>query len=384
MSSLAAARADNFYFPPEWTPQMGGISKFQGSKGANQYEQKGIIRFELPFDGWCLGCGVHMTKGLRFNAKKEKEGKYFTTQIWSFHMKCFSTSCTQKYKILTDPKNCTYDFAEGIRKHEQDFTPDADDSLIVATSDETKQLIANDPMFRLQHNEEDRKRVLSAKEHIEALTELQDEHHKNYYDVNAMLRNKNRKRKKRDIELLGEAHAKGLSMPLVEPSVEDVKLAQAVTFKKRAIANGFALSEKQRMNVIQSQSIFERPAVVSAPAISAGKSAISNNNKNNQLVVRSETKISAPPKELSQYAKNSALLAKASALRIDPHNLKLSDPAAGHRSSKPVQDTGFGSSAGITKAPPSVVLSKKTSSVHSGDAGKQNGSLMGMLNDYDD
>ena len=87
MSSLAAARADNFYFPPEWTPQMGGISKFQGSKGANQYEQKGIIRFELPFDGWCLGCGVHMTKGLRFNAKKEKEGKYFTTQIWSFHMK---------------------------------------------------------------------------------------------------------------------------------------------------------------------------------------------------------------------------------------------------------------------------------------------------------
>jgi hypothetical protein len=37
------------------------------------------------------------------------------------------STCTQKYKILTDPKNCTYDFAEGIRKHEQDFTPDVDD-----------------------------------------------------------------------------------------------------------------------------------------------------------------------------------------------------------------------------------------------------------------
>jgi len=387
MSSLAAARADNFYFPPEWTPQMGGISKFQGSKGANQYEQKGIIRFELPFDGWCLGCGVHMTKGLRFNAKKEKEGKYFTTQIWSFHMKCFSTSCTQKYKILTDPKNCTYDFAEGIRKHEQDFTPDVDDSLIVATSDETKQLIANDPMFRLQHNEEDRKRVLSAKEHLEALTELQDEHHKNYYDVNAMLRNKNRKRKKRDIELLGEAHAKGLSMPLVEPSLEDAKLAKTIVFKKRAIANGFAISEKQRMNVIQSQSIFERPAAAPDAATSAGKSAGPNNKSNrisNQLVVRTESNTAAPAKELSQYAKNTALLAKASALRIDPHNLKLSDPTIGHRSSKAVQDVGFGGAV-TAKVTPSVVLSKKTSlSVDKVDSGKQEQSLLGMLDDYDD
>ena len=198
MSSLAASRADNFYFPPEWTPEMGGISKFQGSKGKNQYEQHGIIRFEMPFDSWCLGCGVHMTKGLRFNAKKEKEGKYFTTQIWAFIMKCFS--CEQRFKILTDPKNCTYDMAEGIRKHEQDFTPDVDDSLIVATSDETKQLLATDPMFRLQHDEEDRIRVLSAKEQMNALIDMQEDHHKDYYDVNAMLRSKNRKRKKRDIE----------------------------------------------------------------------------------------------------------------------------------------------------------------------------------------
>lgn len=41
MSSLAASRADNFYYPPEWRPEYGGISKFQGSKGKNQYEQRG-------------------------------------------------------------------------------------------------------------------------------------------------------------------------------------------------------------------------------------------------------------------------------------------------------------------------------------------------------
>eukprot|EP01035_Chromulina_nebulosa_P018465 gene18465-24175_t len=72
MSSLAASRADNFYYPPDWRPELGSISKFQGSKGANQYEQKGIIRFELPFDGWCMGCNRHLSRGTRFNAKKEK------------------------------------------------------------------------------------------------------------------------------------------------------------------------------------------------------------------------------------------------------------------------------------------------------------------------
>ena len=60
MSTLAAARADNMYYPPEWRPEYGGISKFQGSKGHNQYEKYGKIRFELPVHGWCLGCGRHI------------------------------------------------------------------------------------------------------------------------------------------------------------------------------------------------------------------------------------------------------------------------------------------------------------------------------------
>jgi len=28
MSSLAAARADNFYYPPDWTPKQGGLNKY--------------------------------------------------------------------------------------------------------------------------------------------------------------------------------------------------------------------------------------------------------------------------------------------------------------------------------------------------------------------
>ncbi len=102
--------------PPGAAPDA---TQFQGSKGKNQYEQYGIIRFELPFDAWCLKCEKHMSKGLRFNAKKDRAGKYFTTTIWPFSMKCYS--CDQQFIIKTDPKNNTYEFAEGLRKHEQDY-----------------------------------------------------------------------------------------------------------------------------------------------------------------------------------------------------------------------------------------------------------------------
>jgi coiled-coil domain-containing protein 130 len=193
MSSLAAARADNFYFPPEWRPEFGGLSKFNGSKGANQYEQLGMIRFEMPMDSWCLGCNVHMSKGLRFNAKKDKAGKYFSTQIWSFTMKCYS--CQGSFIIETDPQNRTYKFVEGIRQHEQDFIPDVDDSLIQSVDESTRQLLTNDPMFRLQHENEDIIKVQTESERLSSLSAIRHNNFKQDYDMNSILRNKNRKRK---------------------------------------------------------------------------------------------------------------------------------------------------------------------------------------------
>ena len=35
----------------------------------------------------CLGCERHVGKGTRFNTKKDKDGKYFSTTIFSFSMK---------------------------------------------------------------------------------------------------------------------------------------------------------------------------------------------------------------------------------------------------------------------------------------------------------
>lgn len=96
MSSLAASRSDNFYYPPGWDPRSGkSLSKLAGSKGKNQYEKYGVIRFEMPMHAWCQGCGRHVGKGVRFNAKKDSVGKYYSTTVWEFSMKC--PSCEQRW-----------------------------------------------------------------------------------------------------------------------------------------------------------------------------------------------------------------------------------------------------------------------------------------------
>lgn len=264
MSSLAAARADNFYIHPEWRPEYGGISKFAGSTGANQYQKYGIIRFELPFDGWCTKCERHISKGTRFNAKKDKDGKYFTTQIWSFSMKC--ASCDNQMIIKTDPQNNTYDYAEGIRKMEQDYEIEEGDSLIAPVSDETRTLLANDPIYRLQHEKEDLEKARSGKEQILNLLDHHERTKKNDYDVNAKLRQANRHHRKRARELSAEGEKRGLVVPLVEPNETDVKEAKEAMRrshlkKLRKRTTDFDIKERKKMTSIQTSSIFSSRSV---------------------------------------------------------------------------------------------------------------------------
>lgn len=330
MSSLAAARADNFYFPPDYRPEYGGLSKFNHPdyKGSNQYQQHGVVRFELPFDGWCLKCGHHMSKGLRFNAKKDKEGKYFSTQIWSFTMKC--PSCSQELKIRTNPKDCTYDFAEGIRKHEQDYIPDAEDNIVITNNEEMKQLLAVDPMFRLQHNQEDSKRVISESERFRELIDVSDMQHKDYYDLNAQLRSVNRKRKKRDIELTGEAEAKGLGIKLLEPSRADSDEAKAALQKSRRRGR-FEASERQKLRGIAMESIFPSEIEKAKRHPIDGRKSVSISNSS----VSSHRTAPAALKKMHSVERVAQLITKAPALSTNPQLLRPTTTSQSHLSMPP-------------------------------------------------
>jgi coiled-coil domain-containing protein 130 len=261
MSSLAASRADNFYFPPEWRPEMGSISKFQGSSGSNQYEKYGIIRFELPFDAWCLGCGRHMSKGLRFNAKKDRAGKYFTTTIYSFDMKCYS--CEQRFEIKTDPKNRTYDYVSGLRKHEQDYEANAEEGIVEVGNDEVRQKIDADPMFKLQHHQEDYRRTQTARDRLEELQELQDETHRKDYDVNALLRSKNRKKRALENEELQDGKRRGFNIRLVATTPAEERSAKSVVYRKDVMK--LHSQEAYKRAKIQTESIFSRSKAYSKP-----------------------------------------------------------------------------------------------------------------------
>ena len=59
-------------------------------------------RFELPFNIWCGGCGSHVGMGVRYNAEKSQVGKYYSTPIFKFRMKCHL--CDNYFEIQTDPQ----------------------------------------------------------------------------------------------------------------------------------------------------------------------------------------------------------------------------------------------------------------------------------------
>jgi hypothetical protein len=107
------------YYPPEFWDQKNfndksNLNAYRGEAWRNRGAQvnsklltqgRNVIRFETPFDIVCLGCNETIHKGVRFNADKRNYGKYFTTTIWEFELKCHL--CDNKMFVRTDPENTT-------------------------------------------------------------------------------------------------------------------------------------------------------------------------------------------------------------------------------------------------------------------------------------
>ena len=73
-----------------------------------------LVRFEMPYDVWCGGCGEIIAMGVRFNnAEKKKVGKYFSTPIFTFRVRHF---CGNWVTIQNDPKNAAFNVTDGGRE----------------------------------------------------------------------------------------------------------------------------------------------------------------------------------------------------------------------------------------------------------------------------
>ena len=114
MSTLAATKADGFYYPPDWTPEGGSASlarKFNkngslGKRANKLHEGKLTVRFEMPYNVGCRRCGQTIARGVRFNAEKRVVGKYHSTPIYAFTM--LTSCCANQLEIHTDPKDAEY------------------------------------------------------------------------------------------------------------------------------------------------------------------------------------------------------------------------------------------------------------------------------------
>ncbi|UVC49746.1 hypothetical protein MACK_003857 [Theileria orientalis] len=169
MSTLKAARADNFYFPPEedYSRQKKRIRRNKYNKYEKFHTDKSdktgdiwssgrkgpTIRFEMPFKVICLKCNAYIAKGVRFDAEKRAVGKYYSTDIYAFRMSCFS--CFNRIVIQTDPENTEYICKEGVRKKIELKSKDDPEVITVSYDVNEKQMRATNALYILEQQAEE-------------------------------------------------------------------------------------------------------------------------------------------------------------------------------------------------------------------------------------
>ncbi|KAI8328380.1 CWC16 protein [Chlamydoabsidia padenii] len=229
----------NKYYPPDWTPEKGTANKFVGKHPLGDRARKLdkgilIVRFELPFNIWCTGCDSHVGKGVRYNAEKKQIGKYYSTPILQFRMKCHL--CSHWIEIHTDPKNAAYVVVSGAREKTETWTPDQDDHVLQLNDQDTKERLAQDPMYRLEHGIQDKAIKQSNSHVLTRLEQLNEAQWKDPYTQSQHLRRKFRQEKKKDQAVMEQTNQLkdkySLHIDLVAESQSDLVAAKLVDFSE--------------------------------------------------------------------------------------------------------------------------------------------------------
>lgn len=189
-ATMGERKGQNHYYPPDYDPKVGGLNKFHGTHALRERANKLhlgilIIRFEMPYNIWCDGCKNHIGMGVRYNAEKSKVGKYYTTTVYQFRMKCHL--CENYIVIKTDPGNLDYEIVEGARRQENRWDP-TENGQVVADTKEVQRRLMDDPMFKLEHVAGDQKKVADAKPGLERLRARNADVWDDHYEANAKMR----------------------------------------------------------------------------------------------------------------------------------------------------------------------------------------------------
>ncbi|KAK4688736.1 hypothetical protein P7C73_g1384, partial [Tremellales sp. Uapishka_1] len=191
----------NRYHPPDYDPRKHSTLNAYHNKHALGNRAKDIdkgiliVRFELPFNIWCGTCNAHLGAGVRYNARKQKVGNYYSTAIYAFRCKCHL--CDGWFEIRTDPKNAAYVVEEGARKKDEDWNPEENGGF--AIHDTEAPSAADAPADPFAHIEKTIDQQTWAKSKTTRLTDLADSSDRlssDPYLVSSALRRKFREEKR--------------------------------------------------------------------------------------------------------------------------------------------------------------------------------------------
>ena len=273
---MAERKQVNKYYPPDWDPvKHGSVNKYQGVHPLRERARKLhqgilIIRFEMPYNIWCEGCENHIGTGVRYNAEKSKTGKYYSTTIYKFRMKCHL--CDNYIEMETDPQNLDYKILSGARRQERRWDPTQNEQIVPEDKEISKQR-ATDPMMRLEHGVEDKRKKDAAAPVIEQLEKLQ-ERMKDNFACNQLLRKKFRCEKK-DLKAIERSDKKlldksSLDIALLPEDTKDIKLAGLIKFE--TIKTDLEVRKSNRKRIM-SEPIFAGPSSTSKKSTQLAKIA---------------------------------------------------------------------------------------------------------------
>ncbi|KAN0009446.1 hypothetical protein ACTFIU_006741 [Dictyostelium citrinum] len=293
---MAERKATNKYYPPDWDPSKGSINQYRGQHHLRDRAKKIdqgilIVRFEMPFGVWCLGCECHIGMGVRFNAEKKTVGKYFTSNIYSFKMKCHQ--CSNQFEIQTDPKNTDYKLVSGLKKRIELFDPEDSElpsSFIIKNDNDNNNNnndnSNNDTLIKLENKKLDIEKGKKESTQLERLQELMTNRTVNDYQLSSIMRKSFREKKKEEQIELERQKSKGIMIPLVKEHQDDIDTAKDIDFNFNSLKRKLDESKKIKRELIKNESILKS-------SNNNNKNNVNNNSNNSKIeaIIRKKSKI---------------------------------------------------------------------------------------------
>ena len=155
----------NKYIPPDFDPAK--IPRGKAPKGGQIK-----VRIMLPMTICCNTCGNFITKGTKFNAKKEDVvgEDYLGMRIFRFYFRC--TRCSAVLSMKTDPKNGDYVVEAGASRNYEMWKDTTEEDAERAKEEDEE----NNEMRRLENRAEESKREMDIMAALDEMRSLNARH----------------------------------------------------------------------------------------------------------------------------------------------------------------------------------------------------------------